>query len=213
MIFDLVARASVLCGLGSWYHMTTVRLAALKAAAEPSHIHKSNNTMTNANNNGNIDKVMAVHEQQKDDLLELYTSFINSYDGSADAFENSEPFMKDLFHSDFTFLTEDGPRDMRWYRDFAESFASRPGSSARVTHIERTGAGIRVTIVNVVAGVELDPITYDGTAVVGGDGRYRIRYFEPVRGGAKGGGASHMENVGRMVARVKFAGQHEPSKR
>ena len=52
--------------------------------------------MTNANNNGNIEKVMAVHKQQKDDILELYTSFINSYDGSADAFENSEPFMNDL---------------------------------------------------------------------------------------------------------------------
>jgi hypothetical protein len=155
--------------------------------------------MTNANNNGNIEKVMAVHKQQKDDILELYTSFINSYDGSADAFENSEPFMNDLFLSDFTFLTEDGPRDLQWYRDFAESFASRPRSSSRVTHIERTGAGLRVTIANVVAGVELDPITYDGTAVVGGDGRYRIRYFEPVRGGAKGNAASHMENVGRMV--------------
>ena len=155
--------------------------------------------MTQANNNGNIEAVTAVHEQHEDDLLELYTSFINSYDGSSDAFEKSEPFMKDLFHPDFIFLTEDGPRDLRWYRDFAESFASRPRSSARVTHIERTGAGIRVAIVNVVAGVELDPITYDGAAVVGGDGRFKIRYIVPVRGGSEGGGASHMENVGRMV--------------
>ena len=107
--------------------------------------------------------------------------------------------MKDLFHPDFIFLAKDGPRDLRWYRDFAESFASRPRSSASVTHIERTGAGIRVAIVNVVAGVELDPITYDGAAVVGGDGRYKIRYIVPVRGGSVGGGASHMENVGRMV--------------
>lgn len=53
--------------------------------------------MTQANNNGNIEAVMAVHEQHEDDLLELYTSFINSYDGSSDAFEKSEPFMKDLF--------------------------------------------------------------------------------------------------------------------
>jgi len=131
--------------------------------------------MTQANNNGNIEAVTAVHEQHEDDLLELYTSFINSYDGSSDAFEKSEPFMKDLFHPDFIFLTEDGPRDLRWSRDFAESFASRPRSSARVTHIEWTGA------------------------VVGGDGRYKIRYIVPVRGGSEGGGAIHMENVGRMV--------------
>jgi hypothetical protein len=78
--------------------------------------------MTKVNNSGNT----------KDDLLENCTSFINSYDGSADAFANSERFMKDIFHPDFTFLTEEGPKDLRWYRDFAASFASRPGSAARV---------------------------------------------------------------------------------
>jgi hypothetical protein len=135
-----------------------------------------------------------------DELLELYTSFINSYDGSADAFKNSEPIMKELFHPNFTFLTEDGPRDLRWYRDFAESFASRPCSSARVTHIERTDDGIRVTIKNVVAGVELDLITYDGTGAIDEDGKYKICYFEPVKGTEGGGKVTcHMENVGKMV--------------
>ncbi|KAL3826469.1 hypothetical protein ACHAXA_011278 [Cyclostephanos tholiformis] len=69
--------------------------------------HKNNTptyTMTKVNNSGNT----------KDDLLENCTSFINSYDGSADAFANSERFMKDIFHPDFTFLTEEGPKDLRW---------------------------------------------------------------------------------------------------
>ena len=145
--------------------------------------------MTKVNNSGNT----------KDDLLENCTSFINSYDGSADAFANSERFMKDLFHPDFTFLTKEGPKDLRWYHDFAASFASRPGSAARVTHIEWTGASsILVTIVNVVAWVKLDPITYNGMLTTDEDGKYKIRHFEPVKGGTRGG-TSNMENVEKMV--------------
>jgi len=153
--------------------------------------------MTKDNNEENNQESVAV---VYDELLELYTSFINSYDGSADSFKNSEPFMKELFHPNFTFLTEDGPRDMHWYRDFAESFASRPCSSARVTQIERTEHGIRVTIKNVVAGVELDLITYDGTVAIDEDGKDKICYFEPVKGTEGGGKVTcHMENVGKMV--------------
>lgn len=135
------------------------------------------------------------HENARDELLEIYVSFINSYDGSVDAFKNSEMFMMDLFHTGFTFLTEEGPKNLQWYRDFAESFASRRGSASRVTHIEWTGvSSIQVTIVNVVAGVELEPITYDGKVVIDEDGKYKICRFEPVRGSA-----SNMENVGKMV--------------
>ena len=135
------------------------------------------------------------NEIAKDDLLEIYASFINSYDGSEDAFKNSEKFMKDLFHPGFTLLTKEGPKNLRWYRDFAISFASRPSSAARVTHLEWTGvSSMQVTILNVVAGVELDPITYDGKVVIDEDGKFKIRRFEPFRGST-----SNMENVGIMV--------------
>jgi hypothetical protein len=139
------------------------------------------------------------NEIAKDDLLEIYASFIKSYDGSEDAFKNSEKFMKDLFHPGFTFLTEEGPKNLRWYRDFAISFASRPSSAARVTHLEWTGvSSMQVTILNVVAGVELDPITYNGNVAIDEDGKYKICHFEPVNGGT-GGGTSNMENVEKMV--------------
>ena len=80
--------------------------------------------MTQANNNGNIEAVTAVHEQHEDDLLELYTSFINSYDGSSDAFEKSEPFMNDLFHPDFIFSPRTG-------RGICGGIATSPNPSPR----------------------------------------------------------------------------------
>ena len=94
-----------------------------------------------------------------DDLLKLYSSFINSFDGTPGAFERAEPIMDKLFDPSLTLITDDGPKDLDWYRSFAKSFATEVGNTAKVTHIKPTPQGIQVTIKNVVAGIELDLIT------------------------------------------------------
>ena len=48
------------------------------------------------------------------DLIKLYTSFINTFDGSScDVFESAEPLMDKLFDPSLVFITGDGPRDLR----------------------------------------------------------------------------------------------------
>ncbi|KAL7551767.1 hypothetical protein ACHAWF_014959 [Thalassiosira exigua] len=131
-------------------------------------------------------------------LLDLYVSFINSFDGSPAAFAAAEPIMEQIFDpSLFVFLTDEGPKDLAWYADFAESFAES-GNVARVTSIESTEAGIRVTIENRVGGVDIEPITYDGAAVADENGDYKLTYFAPTTVDLN----HHIKNVGKMVRLV-----------
>ena len=133
------------------------------------------------------------------DLIQLYTSFINTFDGSScDVFESAEPLMDKLFDPSLVFITGDGPRDLKWYKSFAEDFASKQGNMAKVTHIISTQAGIQVTIKNIIDGVELDLITYNGTCSKDENGLYRITYFKPVETNNK-----HMNNVGKMIQLVE----------
>lgn len=132
------------------------------------------------------------------DLIQLYTSFINSFDGSScDVFKYAEPLMDKLFDPALVFITEDGPRDLSWYKQFAKDFASKQGNMAKVTHIISTPSGIQVTIKNTIDGVELDLITYNGTTA-NENGQYKITYFEPVESNIK-----HIKNVGKMIQIVE----------
>ena len=66
--------------------------------------------------------------------------------------------------------------------------------------------GIQVTIKNVVAGTEIDPIIFDGVAVKVNDGQYKIIYFEPVADEFLDDMNKNEENVGKMI---KLVGEHE----
>lgn len=138
----------------------------------------------------------------KDDLLKLYSSFINSFDGTSGAFERAEPIMDKLFDPSLTIITDDGPKDLDWYRNFAKSFAAEAGNTAKVTHIKPTPQGIQVSIKNVVAGIELDLITFNGTAETDENEQLRITYFEPAGEDDTSSKNQHLENVGKMVQLV-----------
>ena len=140
-------------------------------------------------------------------LLQLYTSFINSLDGSPDAFATAEPIMDRVFDPSFILnVTDDGPKDLQWYRCFAKSFATQR-DTAKVTHIKPTndGNGIQVTIKNVVAGVEIDLITYNGTATQKENGEYKLTYFEVCQDQDTPSKTKHhyLENVEKMVRLVE----------
>lgn len=146
---------------------------------------------SNRNNSG---------QAQVEELISAYESFINAFDGSTpDAFAAAEPMMDTIFASDFTFVTEDGPKDLAWYRDFAKGFAAGEGNVARVTSIKPTSSGIQVTINNTVAGVVIDPITYNGTTVIDENGHVKLSHFEAAD---TSGDKRPMQNVGKMVALV-----------
>lgn len=102
-----------------------------------------------------------VNTQQHDDvLIEKYAAFIDSFDGSSDAFDRAEPIMTQLFHPDVKFHMADGIHDLRWYAAFARSFAEQ-GHSARVVQARRIdGASIEVSILNTIDGVDMDLIWY-----------------------------------------------------
>ena len=138
----------------------------------------------------------------KQSILDLYTSFINSFDGTPTAFANAEPTLNRIFDpSSFLFLTGDGPKDLSWYREFAKSFAES-GNAATVTSIESKDYGFQVTIKNTVAGVEIDPITYSAT-VVDKNGTHKITYFAPTGAFSEDSSVNHnMKNVGKMVRLV-----------
>ncbi len=140
--------------------------------------------------------------QEKAKLLQLYTSFIDSFDGKSDAFIRAGPMMDELFDSTFTFVTDDGKQGLQWYRNFAKSFAEGDGNVAKVTDIKSTENGIQVTINNTIAGVELDPIVYNGTTVVDENGEHKLSYFEPVTQSKN----NHVENVGKMIELVGVLG-------
>ena len=112
-------------------------------------------------------------------LLDSFSSYINSFDGSPHAFANAETIMSEVFHKDWIFITDDGPKDLQWYRSFCKSFAEH-GSIAKVLDVSQTENGIQVTIENTINGVEVDPITYDGLVSIDENGQYKIKYFEPV---------------------------------
>ena len=112
-------------------------------------------------------------------LLQSFSSYINSFDGSPHAFANAEIIMSEVFHKDWIFITDDGPKDLQWYRNFCKSFAEH-GSIAKVLNFSQTENGIQVTIENTINGVEVDPITYDGLVSIDENGQYKIKYFEPV---------------------------------
>ena len=112
-------------------------------------------------------------------LLQSFSSYINSFDGSPHAFANAETIMSEVFHKDWIFMTDDGPKDLQWYRNFCKSFAEH-GSIAKVLDCSQTENGIQVTIENTINGVEVDPITYDGLVSIDENGQYKIKYFEPV---------------------------------
>jgi quinol monooxygenase YgiN len=116
-----------------------------------------------------------------DELMQLYSSFINAFDGTTSAFANAKPIMNEVFHSDFTLMTDDGPKDLQWYRDdFAKSFAEY-GNKAEVKHIQRNENGIGVAIQNTVEGVELGLIYFQGTIIVDeAAGRSKMIHFAPV---------------------------------
>jgi len=140
-----------------------------------------------------------------DELIQLYTSFINSFDGSScDVFESAEPLMDKLFDPSLVFITDDGQRDLVWYKQFAKDFASKRDNMAKVTHITSTPSGFQVTIQNTINGVELDLITYNGTCSKDENGQYKITYFEPVESNNK-----HIKNVGKMIQLVEDCKKEE----
>jgi hypothetical protein len=138
----------------------------------------------------------------KQSILELYTDFINSFDGTPTAYANAEPILNHIFDSSsFLFLTDDGPKDLTWYREFAKSFAES-GNVATVTSIESTDYGFQVTIKNTVGGVEIDQITYNAT-VADVNGTQKITYFVPSGAFSQDSSVNHnMKNVGKMVRLV-----------
>ena len=142
------------------------------------------------------------NKNSKQNILHLYTSFINSFDGTPTAYANAEPILNQIFdQSSFVFLTDDGPKDLTWYEEFAKAFAES-GNAAIVTSIESTDYGFQVTIKNTVAGVEIDPITYNAT-VVDKNGTHKITYFVPAGAFSEASSVNHnMENVGKMVRLV-----------
>jgi hypothetical protein len=135
-------------------------------------------------------------------ILDLYTDFINSFDGTPTAYANAEPILNHIFDSSsFLFLTDDGPKDLTWYREFAKSFAES-GNVATVTSIESTDYGFQVTIKNTVGGVEIDQITYNAT-VADVNGTQKITYFVPSGAFSQDSSVNHnMKNVGKMVRLV-----------
>ena len=153
----------------------------------------------------NYEDTSANHDKAMSNLLQLYTSFINSFDGSPDAFATAEPIMDRVFDPSFILnVTDDGQKDMQWYRNFAKSFATQR-DTAKVTHIKPTndGNGIQVTIKNVVAGVEIDLITYNGTAKQNENGEYQLTYFEVCQDQDTPSKTNHhLENVEKMVRLV-----------
>ncbi len=148
--------------------------------------------MTNYNSNSSSSK----------HILDLYTDFINSFDGTPTAYANAEPILNHIFDtSSFLLLTDDGPKDLTWYREFAKSFAES-GNVAVVTSIESTDYGFQVTIKNTVGGVEIDPIMYNATAI-DVDGTQKITYFVPSGTFSQDSSVNrNMENVGKLVRLV-----------
>jgi hypothetical protein len=142
------------------------------------------------------------NSSSKQSILDLYTDFINSFDGTPTAYANAEPILNHIFDtSSFLFLTDDGPKDLTWYREFAKSFAES-GNVATVTSIKSTGYGFQVTIENTVGGVEIDPITYNAT-VADVNGMQKITYFVPSGAFSQDSSVNrNMENVGKMVRLV-----------
>ena len=138
-------------------------------------------------------------------LLQSFSSYINCFDGSPHAFANAETIMSEVFHKDWIFLTDDGPKDLQWYRSFCKSFAEH-GSIAKVLNFSQTENGIQVTIENTINGVEVDPITYDGLVSIDENGQYKIKYFEPVtiKNTPSGFGPfdKNLRNVGKMIQLV-----------
>jgi len=152
------------------------------------------------------------HDEYKvEKLLQSFSSFINSLDGTPHAFANAEQIIEDVFHKEWLFLTNDGLKDLQWYRRFCKYFAEQ-GSIAKVLCFrqlqkENNNIGIQVTIVNTVNGLEIDPITYDGRVVIDKNGLYKIRYFAPVtinkiRNVVVEPFDKNMRNVGRMIKLV-----------
>lgn len=91
---------------------------------------------------------------------------------------------------------------MEWYRKFCKAFAA-DGSTARVTNIKTTGKnGIQVTIKNVVAGTDIDPITFNGVAEMDQSGQYKIIYFEPVTDEFLQDMNKNVANVSKMIKLV-----------
>ena len=138
----------------------------------------------------------------KQSILDLYTDFIDSFDGTPTAYANAEPILNHIFDSSsFLLLTDDGPKDLTWYREFAKSFAES-GNVATVTSIESTDYGFQVTIKNTVSGVEIDPITYNAT-VADVNGTRKVTYFVPSGAFSQDSSVNrNMENVGKMVRLV-----------
>lgn len=116
--------------------------------------------------------------KDKNNLIERYSAFIHSFDGSPNAFDNGEPILQEIFAPSHVFQTDDGPKSLEWFTSFAKTFAVA-GNSCKVTSIEPTETGFRVTIVNTVGGVVIDPIVWDGTVAVDDDGEYKITSIAP----------------------------------
>ena len=138
--------------------------------------------------------------KDKNNLIERYTAFIHSFDGSPNAFGNAEPILQEIFAPSHVFQTDDGPKSLEWFTSFAKTFAAA-GNSCKVTSIEPTEAGFRVTIVNTVGGVVIDPILWDGTVAVGDDGEYKISSIAPaVVASVKDSSSSNqMNTVAKLV--------------
>ena len=116
--------------------------------------------------------------KDKNNLIERYSAFIHSFDGSPNAFDNGEPILQEIFAPSHVFQTDDGPKSLEWFTSFAKTFAAA-GNCCKVTSIEPTETGFRVTIVNTVGGVAIDPIVWDGTVAVDDDGEYKIISIAP----------------------------------
>jgi len=135
-----------------------------------------------------------VNIQQEDDpLIDRYVSFIDSFDGRSDAFERAEPIIAQLFHPGVKFHMADDIHDLRWYTDFARSFAEQ-GHSARVVQARRIeDASMEVSILNTIDGVDMDLIWY--RAVIGIDpisGESVLVDFAPMTTAADVGGCSEL---------------------
>ncbi len=139
--------------------------------------------------------------KDKNNLIERYSAFIHSFDGSPNAFDNGEPILQEIFAPSHVFQTNDGPRSLEWFTSFAKTFAAA-GNSCKVTSIEPTETGFRVTIVNTVGGVVIDPIVWDGTVAVNDDGEYKITSIAPAVDASikdSSSNSNQMDTVAKLV--------------
>ena len=148
--------------------------------------------------------------KDKNNLIELYSAFIHSFDGSPNAFDNAERILHQIFAPSHVFQTDDGAKSLEWFINFAKTFAEM-GNSCKVTSIQPTETGFRVTIVNTVGGVEIDPIVWDGTIAVDNNGDYKITKIAPAEDVVSSENSSSNNDQMNTVAKLVHLDAHYTS--